>query len=106
MGKPIEVSDLTAETIINKHPVFVLDCFATWCGPCKMMNPIINKLAAELKDKVIFGKLDVDTQPQTSDKYEVKAIPTFLIFQKGKLAARHEGTLSEVALRTMITKLL
>ena len=106
MDKPIEISDLTAETNINKHPVFVLDCFAEWCGPCKMMNPIIKKLAAELKDKVVFGKLDVDTQSQTADKYEVKAVPTLLIFQKGKLAARHEGTLSEAALRTMINKLL
>ena len=106
MDKTIEVSDLTAETNINKHPVFVLDCHATWCGPCKMMSPIIKKLAVELKDRVVFGKLDVDTQTQTADKYEVKAVPTFLIFQKGKLAARHEGTLSEAALRTMITKLL
>ena len=83
-GKPIVVTDSSVDAAASQYPLLILDCWAEWCGPCRMIAPIIEQLAAEMKGKVVFGKLDVDKNPQTSSKYRISAIPTLMVFKDGK----------------------
>lgn len=84
--KPITFTDDNFETEVLKSNVPVLvDFWAVWCGPCKMIAPIVEELAAEYEGKVKIGKLDVDNNQQSAIKYGVRSIPTLLIFKDGKL---------------------
>ena len=85
-GKPIVVTDATfqSEVIQSPLPVF-LDCWAPWCGPCRMLAPIVDQLAAELAGRVKVAKLNVDENPQTAAKYGLQSIPTMLIFKNGQV---------------------
>jgi thioredoxin 1 len=85
MSKPVEVSDQNFDTAVLKSatPV-VVDFWAVWCGPCRMIAPVVEELATEYAGKVSFAKLNVDENPETSMKYSVRAIPTLLIFKGGK----------------------
>lgn len=89
----IELNDGNFEREIPKHKLLVVDCWAEWCGPCKVVGPIVEQLAVELKDRVTFGKLNVDENPITSQKYEVMSIPTFLVFKNGKQAGQFVGAM-------------
>ena len=80
------VTDATFEEEVEKSSIPVLlDCWATWCGPCKMIAPIIEKLAEELAGKIKVAKLDVDENPKTAMKLEIMSIPTLLIYKDGKI---------------------
>lgn len=94
-------SNFEAEVIGSELPVLV-DFTAAWCGPCKMLSPIVEKLADELAGRVKIGKLDVDDSPATSAKYQVRAVPTVMVFQNGKQKAQHAG----LANRDRLVKLL
>ncbi len=72
----------------------LVDCFATWCGPCKMLSPILDELAKENKD-IKFYKLDVDENPITSEEYQIMTIPTILIFNDGKLISQTSGFMTK-----------
>lgn len=84
--KPVTITDDNFENEVLKsaEPVLI-DFWATWCGPCKMIAPIVEELAGEYQGKAKIGKLDVDENQQTSIKYGVRSIPTILIFKDGKL---------------------
>jgi thioredoxin 1 len=84
MSKPVEVNDSNFEQIVlqAKTPVLV-DFWAAWCGPCRMVAPIVEELAGEYADKVTVAKLDVDQNPKTASQYGVMSIPTLLIFKDG-----------------------
>jgi thioredoxin len=80
------VTDATFEEEIEKSPIPVLlDCWATWCGPCRMLAPTIEKLAEEYSGKIKVAKLDVDENPKTATKLEIMSIPTMLIYKDGKI---------------------
>jgi len=105
-----EVLELTDESfddkvLKSKTPV-VIDCFAHWCGPCKMMAPVIDELASEYKGKVSIYKLNVDKSPKTSEKYEIMSIPTVLYFKDGKLVNKTMGAMPKAMLASHIDKLL
>ena len=90
-SEPAEVSDDNFNDFLKKYDVAVVDCWAPWCGPCRAMGPVIDALAAELKGKVAFGKLNTDQNPRTSMRFQIEAIPTLLVFKEGELVDRHVG---------------
>lgn len=83
-------SDFDAQVLQNKLPVLV-DFWATWCGPCKLAEPVLEELSELYKDKVLIMKLDVDANPANSQKYGVMSIPTTILFKGGKEIGRQIG---------------
>jgi thioredoxin 1 len=83
-GKPIILSDATFSSELSKYPLMVVDFWAAWCGPCRMVAPIVEQLAKEYSGRVAFGKLNVDENPLTSGEFQVQSIPTLLIFRDGE----------------------
>ncbi len=84
LDHPIEITDTTFVAFVKQHPVVVVDCWAPWCGPCRMIAPILEELAKEYAGKVAFGKLNVDENPRTAMEYAIMAIPTLFIFKNGE----------------------
>ena len=89
--KPIEVTDENFDSMTSKYPLVVVDCWAAWCMPCRIIGPIIEELAKKYKGKIVFGKLDVSANRTTAIKFQIRAIPNLLIFKKGKLVDRIVG---------------
>jgi thioredoxin 1 len=95
----VTVTDATFATEIEGHAgVAVLDLWATWCGPCRMIAPILDALAGEYEGRVKVAKLDVDANPATMRRYNVRSIPTLLFFRDGKLVDTVVGALPKAAL--------
>ncbi len=90
---PIHLMDADIDEHIREYPTIVIDCWAPWCGPCRMIGPIIEELAKEMQGKITFGKLNVDENPQTSMKYGIMSIPTMLVFKNGQLVDRFVGAM-------------
>lgn len=102
----VTFTDANFEAEVIKHEGLVLvDFFATWCGPCKMMAPTIEKLAEEMKDKAKIGKLNVDENPKFSEKYEIRSIPTLVLFNNGEVVGQMIGFQSEEAIKQKIESL-
>jgi thioredoxin 1 len=101
------VSDKTfeAEVIKSSEPVLV-DFFAEWCGPCKAMAPALEQVAAELKGKVKVAKLDVDQNPEVTQKYRIQAMPTLILFKDGKVVDQVVGAVPKNQLEGLIKKAL
>jgi thioredoxin 2 len=92
-SKPVTISDGTFEREVlqtSGRPVLV-DCWAPWCGPCRMIAPVLDELAAESQGRYRITKLNVDENPQTSARFKISSIPTLLIFKEGKLIDRLIG---------------
>jgi thioredoxin 1 len=83
--KPVTVTDADFNEFVSKHPLVVVDCWAEWCGPCRMVGPIIDALASEYAGKIVFGKLNSDNNRTTMMKYRITGIPTLLVFKNGEL---------------------
>ena len=103
-GLVLELNSKNLEEAIKNNPAQVVDCWAPWCGPCRMMSPVIDELATDLKGKITFGKLNTDENQDMAMKYQVQAIPTLLIFKDGKLADRKVGALPKKVLAGELTK--
>jgi thioredoxin 1 len=105
-SKPVIVTDSSLDAALNQYPLLIVDCWAEWCGPCRMIGPIIEDLAKELSGKAVFGKLNVDENMQTSNKYRISAIPTLLVFKDGKLLDKLVGAYPKATLAGKIQKYL
>ena len=104
-SKPIEVTDLDfADKVENSKGLSVVDLWAVWCGPCKMIAPVVEELASEYAGKVSFFKLDVDNNPGTAQKYRVRSIPTLLFFKDGEVVETVIGALPKDKLEEVIGK--
>ena len=97
------VTDDTFETEVIKssNPVLV-DYWAEWCGPCKMIAPILEEIASEYTDKIKVAKLNIDDNPQTPPKYGIRGIPTLMLFKDGNVEATKVGALSKSQLTAFI----
>jgi thioredoxin len=95
-GATFSVSDASfdKEVLKSSEPVLV-DFFAEWCGPCKAMAPALEQVAADMKGKVKVAKLDVDQNPEVTQKYTIQAMPTLMIFKDGKKVAERVGALTQ-----------
>ncbi len=102
LSKPVEVSDATFPTVIQNHPLVVVDCWASWCGPCRMVAPIIEDLARDYAGKILFGKLNVDENHRVPMQYQIMSIPTLLVFKDGKLVDRIIGAMPRPMLEQKI----
>ncbi|MCA1812776.1 MAG: thioredoxin [Halobacteriales archaeon] len=90
-AKPVEVTEASLPGFVAQHALAVVDCWAAWCGPCRLMEPVLDALASELRGQVAFGKLNVDEQPGAAQSFDVASIPTLLVFRRGRLDDRIVG---------------
>ncbi len=100
---PLKISDSSFEADVLKSakPV-VVDFWAEWCGPCRMIAPALEELATELQDRVTVAKLNIDESPQTPSKYGVRGVPTLMIFRDGQVAATKVGALPKSKIKEWI----
>ena len=102
MGKTLEITDKNFNNIISKNKTVLVDFWAEWCGPCRIIGPVIEELANEYEGKAIIGKLDVDSNQESSVKYEVRSIPTIITFKDGKIVDRQVGAVPKETLKNVV----
>ena len=105
--EPINVTDEAFEkTVIDSEIPVIVDFWAPWCGPCKMVGPILDKIAKEFTGKVIVAKVNTDNDSEWANKYGVQGIPTMLFMANGKVIHQQVGALPEPMLRTVLDQFL
>ena len=102
MGKAVEITDSNFNDIVSKNSVVLIDFWAEWCGPCRMIAPMIEDLANDYDGKAVIGKLDVDNNQESSVKFGVRSIPTLLVFKDGEMVDRHVGAVPKETLASSI----
>lgn len=106
-GRVVKVTDSDFEDKVIRSPLPVLlDCWASWCGPCKMMAPLMDELAEEYKGRIRVAKLNVDDNPLVSSRFRISSIPTFLLFYSGKIEGSLVGAVSKNDLKKLIQRFL
>ena len=103
-NKPIEIKDIDFDKNIKKYQTIVIDCWAPWCGPCRMVGPVIDDLAKELQGKIVFGKLNVDENQITASKYSIMSIPSLLVFKNRELVDKIVGAMPKDMLKAKLAQ--
>ncbi len=103
----IDVTDATfEEVVLNSDKPVIVDFWAEWCGPCRMVGPIVKELAEEYGDKAVITKMDVDSNPGTSVKFGIRNIPTILFFKNGEVVDKQVGAVPKTILASKLDALL
>jgi thioredoxin 1 len=95
---PVIITDGNMDEAIARYPFLVVDCWAEWCAPCRMVGPIIEKLAKDHRGDIVFGKLDVDNNRNTSSRFNIQSIPNLLVFKDNKKIGDIVGAMPEAIL--------
>ncbi len=103
----IELTDANFEELVLKSDKpAIVDLWAEWCGPCRMVGPIVEEMSTEYEGRAVIGKLDVDSNPGTTAKYGIRNIPTILFFKNGEVADKQVGAVPKSVLVAKLEKLL
>jgi thioredoxin 1 len=102
IASPILLTDSNFNNEVGKYPVLVVDFWAPWCGPCRMVSPVIEQLAKELEGKVVFGKINVDENPKVAGAFGIQSIPTIAILKNGKAIDGFVGAASKSQMKAKI----
>jgi thioredoxin 1 len=100
----MEITKDNFESIASENPNLVIDCWASWCGPCRQMGPIFEKLAEENASRAAFGKMDCDRNPELVKMFKVMAIPTILLIKEGKVAETIIGLVPREEIESALNK--
>jgi len=98
MAKAIEITDSNFEEIIQSEQPILVDFWAEWCGPCKMIGPVVEEIAGEYDGKAVVGKVDVDANPGVASKFGIRSIPTLLFFKNGEIVDKQVGAVPKAVL--------
>ena len=99
---PIELDDSDFTESINKFPLLLVDFWAPWCGPCRMMSPVIDQVGKEYQGKLVVGKVNVDENPSISRQFGISSIPTLILFKKGQAVNNIIGSVSKSRIDEMV----
>jgi len=102
----LEITDTNFDEIVSGDKPVVIDFWAEWCGPCRMVAPIIEELAAEYEGKVVIGKVDVDNNNEVVGQFGIRNIPSILFFKGGQVVDKHVGAASKTVLEEKVKGLL
>lgn len=98
MGKTMELTDSNFDQVINSEKPVLVDFWAEWCGPCKMIGPVVEELAGDYEGKAVIAKLNVDENPQITARFGVRSIPTLLVFKNGQVVDKQVGAVPKSVL--------
>ena len=102
----VEITDSNWESLVNGDKPVVIDFWAEWCGPCRMIAPIVEESALEYQEKVVVGKVNIDDNAAITQNFGIRNIPTLLFFKGGELVDKHVGAIRKPELTDKINKLL
>jgi len=99
---PLNLDDSNFTQTINKFPLLLVDFWAPWCGPCRMMSPLIDQIGKEYMSKLVVGKVNVDENPTISRQFGISSIPTLILFKRGKAVNKIIGSVSKNKIDEMV----
>ena len=106
INKPLNLTDSNFELEKSKYDLLVVDFWAVWCGPCRMVSPIIEQLAEQYAGKIVFGKVNVDENPLLSQRFNIQSIPTLMILKKGEIIDTMIGALPKGQIENKIKQFI
>ena len=102
MGKTLELTDATFDETLKSDKPILVDFWAEWCGPCKMIGPVVEELAGDYEGKAIVAKINVDENPQVTARFGVRSIPTLLVFKNGQIVDKQVGAVPKSVLASKL----